>query len=288
MNFIKHRNIFFIISIVTIVIGMALIGVRGLNYGIDFTGGTLIQIDLEKQVPVNEVKKIVSEFDKNASVIHAGKNKEEVIIKSSLSLSRKESGEIFNKFKEKYNLKADQPKQVQAIGASMGNEIRNKALLSIVISSIGILIYITFRFEIDFGLSAIISLVHDILLMFSIYSIFKFPIDSTFIAAILTIIGYSINDTIIIFDRIRENLKITNTRDYENLINSSIKQTIRRTLGTSFTTLVTITLLYVLGVEAIKEFTLPLIIGILIGTYSSIFVASPIWYILKTKKSQTN
>lgn len=286
MDFIKHRKIYFIISATIIAIGLITMAISGLNYGIDFTGGTLIQIDLEKNQPIAEVRKVMNEFDKNAQIIFSGKNKEEVIIKSGLSLDRDKSKEVFNKFKQEFDLKADKPIKSELIGASIGKEIQRKALLSVAISSIGILIYVSLRFELKFGLAAVIALIHDALIMLSIYSIFKLAIDSTFIAAILTIIGYSINDTIIIFDRIRENSNLTKTRDTDKLINTSIKQTLSRTLSTSFTTLITILLLYILGTEAIKEFAFPLMLGVIVGTYSSIFTASPIWYILKTKDAK--
>ncbi|KNF09224.1 protein translocase subunit SecF [Gottschalkia purinilytica] len=283
MNIVKNRNIFFTLSILFIVVGIFMAAFKGLNYGIDFTGGTLIQIDLEKKVPTEDIRKITNEFDKNASIIHAGENKNQVIIKSSLNLNDKQTKEIFNKFKEKYNLKATEADKAESLGSAIGSEIQRNALIAVIAASIGILLYVTFRFEFKFGLSAVISLIHDALFMFSFYSIFRLQIDSTFIAAILTIIGYSINDTIVIFDRIRENSKNTKKENYEELINNSIKQTLRRTMATSFTTLISIMLLYIIGVEAIKGFALPLVVGIIIGTYSSIFIASPIWYILKTR-----
>lgn len=286
MNFIKNRNIFFVISILIIVIGLSLIGVRGLEYGIDFTGGTVVHIDLENHVPVSEIREIVDEFDENASIIHAGDDRQEVIIKSGLDLSRQQSNEMFDKFKQKYNLTSDEPIDAETRKASIGKEMQKRALISVIIASIGILIYTIFRFEFSFGISAVITLIHDALIMISIYSIFKFSVDNTFIAAILTVIGYSVNDTIVIFDRIRENLKTSKSRDYEGLVNTSIKQTLSRTIATSFTTLISIVLLYAFGVEAIKAFALPLMIGVIVGTYSSMFIASPIWYVLKTKKAK--
>lgn len=286
MDLIKNRKIYFIISALVILAGLISMVANGLNYGIDFTGGTLIQINLEKKQPIEQVRKVMDEFDKNAQIIFSGENKEEIIIKSSLSLDRDKSKEVFDKYKSEFKLKADKPMQSELIGASVGKEIQQKALLSVVIASIGILIYVSLRFELKFGLAAVIALIHDALIMLSIYSIFKLTIDSTFIAAILTIIGYSINDTIVIFDRIRENLRLTKTRDMDVLINSSVKQTIVRTLATSFTTLITILLLYILGTEAIREFALPLMLGVIVGTYSSIFIASPLWYIFKTREAK--
>lgn len=286
MNLVKHRKKYFILSAIIIAIGLITMGVRGLNYGIDFTGGTIIQIDLERKESLEDLKKVMSEFDKDAEIIFTGTEKKEIMIKSTLNLTREESANVFQAYKTKFNLKADKPQQVEAIGATIGQEIQRKALLSVLIASLGILIYVSVRFETKFGIAAVLGLIHDVLVMLSIYSILNLTIDSTFIAAILTVIGYSINDTIVIFDRIRENLRITKTRDIDLLINTSVKQTLRRTLATSFTTLVMIGLLYGLGTEAIRAFALPLMLGVLVGTYSSIFISSPIWFILKTRKAK--
>ena len=286
MDIIKQRKKFYIVSAVIIIIGIISMAVNGLNFGIDFTGGTIIQLDLEKQVEIDEVRDVMDEFDKNAEIIFSGDKKEEVIIKSTLNLSREESTKVFEKYKKEFDLKADKPEQVEAIGATIGGEIQRKALLSVIIASVGILIYVSIRFELKFGIAAVLGLIHDVFVMVSIYSIFKLPIDSTFIAAILTVIGYSINDTIVIFDRMRENLKLTRVRDVSALINTSVRQTLRRTLSTSFTTLVMIGLLFILGTEAIRGFALPLMLGVIVGTYSSLFVASPIWYELKTREAK--
>ena len=286
MNLVKHRKKYFILSAIIIIIGLITMGIRGLNYGIDFTGGTIIQINLDKNEPLEDLREVMNEFDKDAEIVFTGTEKKEIIIKSTLNLTREESANVFKAYKTKYNLKADKPEQVEAIGATIGQEIQRKALLSVLIASLGILIYVSIRFELKFGIAAVLGLVHDVLVMLSIYSILNLTIDSTFIAAILTVIGYSINDTIVIFDRIRENLKITKTREVDLLINTSVKQTLRRTLSTSFTTLVMIGLLYALGTEAIRAFALPLMLGVLVGTYSSIFISSPIWYMLKTRKAK--
>ncbi|KPU28014.1 preprotein translocase subunit SecF [Caloranaerobacter sp. TR13] len=288
MNIIRNRNKFFLISLTIIVVGLVMAIVSGLNFGIDFTGGTLLQIDFGKKIPVSEIREITDQFDKNASILHAGDNKEQVIIKTTLDLDNKDRLEIFNKFKEKYNLDDEAFVQSQKFGPSIGGEIRTKALLSVIIATIGMLIYITFRFEFKFGISAIIALIHDVLIALSVYAIFKVPVNSSFVAAILTIVGYSINDTIVVFDRIRENIKIMKKDKYEEIVNKSISQTIVRSINTSFTTLLAIVVLYIFGVEAIKDFALPLIVGIIAGTYSSIFIASPIWYLLKTRVSDRN
>lgn len=288
MNFIQRRNIFFIISALVIVFGLIYGFTTGLNLGLDFTGGTMMQIDFEENIPVEDIRKITDTFDTKASIIHAGTNKKEVIIKSTLDLDNQERKEVFAKFKEAYDLEDEALINSEKFGPSIGSEIQRKAILSVIIATIGMLIYISFRFEVKFGLAAIIALIHDSLVIFAVYAVLNIPLDSTFVAAILTIVGYSINDTIVVFDRIRENLKLMKKEKYEDIVNVSIKQVIPRTINTSFTTLLAIVTLYILGVDAIKDFAFPLIVGIIVGTYSSIFIASPTWYLLKTKLREKN
>lgn len=286
MKVIKNRKIYAIISSAIIIIGLVMFFVNGLNYGIEFTGGTLIQIDMQKFINVDEVRKIMDEFDKNASIVHAGENKEEIMIKSTQDLPNDQVKMIQSAFVEKYDLDKDNF-QSQNIGPTMGDEIKNKALLSTVIATILMLAYISWRFEFQFGLSAILALVHDILIMISVYAIFKIPVNSAFIAAILTVVGYSINDTIVIFDRIREELKLHPKDGIGNTIDSSIKKSLVRTINTSLTTFIAILILYLLGVEDIRILAFPLMIGIICGTYSSLFIASPILYELKIRKIKT-
>ncbi len=285
---ISKRNIYFIISLAFILIGLILIPIRGLNVGIDFSGGTLLQIELGRNVEVSEIRELTDGFDTGASIVHAGEDKTQVIIRTTRDLTNQERYEVFSTFQEKYDLSDDDFIYQQKFEPSIGSEIQSKAVLSVIIASIGILIYITFRFELLFGIAAVAALMHDVLIGVSVYSILQIPINSSFIAAMLTIVGYSINDTIVVFDRIRENTKLMRKAKYEDIIDNSISQTIVRSINTSATTLFTITALYIFGVEAIREFALPLIVGILAGTYSSIFIASPIWYLLKTRKSDTN
>jgi len=284
MDIIKNRKIFFSISLAIIIFGMIMMGINGLNRGIDFEGGTLIQIKIGKKVSVDEIKEITNKFDKEASIVHSGDNKDEVQIKSKKDFDNKQVNEIFSEFKRKYKLKDNDLIQSQKFGPTMGKEIRRKALLSAAIAVVAMLIYISWRFEFKFAISAIIALVHDVLITLSVYSIFRIPVNGSFIAAILTILGYSINDTIVIFDRIRENRRLSRKDPYEKTINDSIKQSLVRTINTSITTLITIVLLYILGVEDIKILAFPLIIGVIAGTYSSVFIASPLWYVFKSKK----
>ncbi|WP_053957017.1 protein translocase subunit SecF [Inediibacterium massiliense] len=288
MNIISKKKIWFSLSIAVIVIGLIMGMFQGFNLGIDFTGGTMMQVYLGKTVPVNEIKTEISKFDLDAEIIHVGDQKEEIIIKTKKDLNTNQRQEVFEVLKAKYNLNDKDFRQAEQFGPSMGSEIQRKALISIGIAAIGMLIYITFRFEIKFGASAILALIHDILVVLAIFAIFRIPLNSSFVAAMLTIVGYSINDTIVVFDRIRENMRYMKKRNYEEVVDMSINQTITRTINTSLTTLITIIVLYIFGVEAIKAFTLPLILGVAIGTYSSIFIASPIWVTLKEWESKKN
>jgi preprotein translocase SecF subunit len=283
MRIAERFKLWICISLVIIVAGFGMIAVNGFNLGIDFTGGTMMQINLHKaEVPVSDVQDLIAEFDLEAEIVHAGQTKEEVIIKTGKSLSNEDRVQIFNKFVEAYDLDVDNDlREANQFGPSVGKELQSKAMTSILIASVGMLIYITFRFEIIYGVTAIIALVHDVLVLLSVYALFGIPVNSSFIAAVLTIVGYSINDTIVVFDRVRENVKIMKRASFEEIANTSLKQTITRSINTSLTTLLVIGSLYFLGVESIKEFALPLLAGVITGTYSSIFIASPLWAAIK-------
>lgn len=283
LKIIEKRNLFFILSGLVILVGVVMFFVKGFNQGIDFTGGTTLQIDMKKEVPVSEIRTITDEIDKSASIIHVGDRHEEILIKTSKDLSNQERLAFFEKFKTTYGLSDADLIQSTQFEPSIGREIQQKAFISILVATLCMLIYITFRFEFKFGVSAVVALVHDVLVALSVYLVLQLTVDSSFIAAILTIVGYSINDTIVVFDRIRENKKTASKKDYVKLIDKSISQTIVRTINTSVTTLTTITCLYIFGVEAIKNFALPLMVGVAVGTYSSIFIASPCWYLMSTK-----
>lgn len=285
MKIVEKSKLWMGISALVILAGLVFALISGLNLGIDFTGGTILQIDLGKSFSTQEIREITDEFDKEASITYAGEEKSEVQIKTKLDLSRAESMEIFNKFKEKYGLDTEDLLSTQKVGPAIGEQLKKQAVISLAAAAVGMLLYITYRFEFKFGVVATTALLHDVLVVLAVYAILQIPINTSFIAAILTIVGYSINATIVIFDRIRENRgfmkKGTSLAD---LVDLSINQTMARSINTSLTTLFTIGMIYILGVSAIKEFALPLIVGIVAGTYSSVLIAGPLWAIWKGRE----
>lgn len=278
----EKSKIWFIISTILIIISLGSLLIQGLNFGIDFIGGTIITIDLNTQFETEEVRSIVDVFDESADITNAGEDKTQIIISTKEDLSTKERQALFGGFQEKYTLEDSDLLSIDTVSPSIGAEVTRNAIIASIVAVVLMLAYITFRFEFLFGLTAVLALVHDLIIVLGIYSLFQIQVNSPFIAAILTILGYSINDTIVVFDRIRENRNKFGKYDYENLIDTSISQTFQRSINTSITTLLAITAIYFLGVQAIKDFALPLIVGIITGTYSSIFVASTLWYKIKT------
>ncbi|WP_094547214.1 protein translocase subunit SecF [Petroclostridium xylanilyticum] len=277
MNLIKSSKIFFIVSAIVILAGIATILVAGLNQDIDFAGGTAMHVRIGKQFDNNEINAIVTDAIGIApsSIQKVGEG-DEVIIKTK-EIDTIQRDKVFQALKQKYGLDQKDLFSTDNVNPTIGNELKYQALMASLIASILMLIYITFRFEFKSGVAAVIALIHDVLVMLTVYAVFRIPINTSFIAAILTILGYSINDTIIVFDRIRENRKYMKKEEFSNVVNKSIWQTMARSINTSLTTLLTITVLYILGVQSIKDFAFPLIVGIVSGTYSSIFIASPIW-----------
>lgn len=288
MEIIHRKKIWFAISAIIILTALLFAAIGGVNTGIDFTGGTIMEFDFHQQVSVNEVRQVTDSFDTDASINFIGADQEQVQIRTIVDLNHQERMDVFGQFQERYGIVENDFLRAEQFGPTIGQEIQNRAYLSILIAAIGMLIYITFRFELSFGLAAIVALIHDILIVVSVFIIFRIPINSPFVAAMLTVLGYSINDTIVVFDRIRENRKLMKKFDFISLTTESIQQTLKRSIYTSVTTLVTIVALYILGVPMIKDFALPLIAGIISGTYSSIFIASPVWVMIKERSKDPN
>lgn len=283
-SFIKHRKIFYIVSVSIIVIGLLWSVIFGMNYGIDFTGGTTIQVDLGKQVAIEDIEKTLKDYELDPQIIYAGEGNTQVVIKTIKSLDNAGRNEVINTLEQAYGITEDDVLASEQFGPSVGDELKVNALKAIIIASIGMLIYIIFRFKSwKYGFSAVAGVVHDVLIVIAFYAIFGFTVNNPFIAAILTLVGYSINDTIVIFDRIREN-KALHTRDNSEVnIDRSINQTLNRTIMTSLTTLVVMVPLCIMVSSSIREFIIPLMVGVIVGCCSSIFICSPLYYDLCKK-----
>ncbi len=279
LHFIRHRKIFYIISIVIMVVGLAFGVVRGLNYGIDFTGGTMIQMDMGKEVAIADVKDAVKDHKLKPEIIYSGDNNEQIVIRTIKALNSDERYEVIQSINTAFGTTDEDVVAEELFGPSVGKELRNNAILAVVIAAICMLIYIRFRFsQWKFGGAALLGVLHDVLIVLSFYAIFNVTVNNPFIAGILTVVGYSINDTIVIFDRIRENLKYMKKGNTEELIDQSITQTLGRSLMTSVTTLIVMVPLLFMAGDAIRAFVLPLMVGIIAGAYSSIAVCSPLYY----------
>lgn len=281
-SIIKYRKIYYIVSIILIVGGLAVGGIRGFSYGIDFTGGTMLHIDMGKQVSSEKIKEVMKNHKINVSqmeLVYAGKGNKEVIIKTNESLSGNERESITNDMKSTFGLKKESVLASEHFGASVGKELKHNALKAVLLAAIGMFIYIRLRFrQWKFGGAALLGVLHDVLIVIAFYAIFRVTVNNPFIAAILTVVGYSINDTIVIFDRIRENLRFMRRGGLEELVDTSINQTLSRSIMTSMTTVVVMIPLYMLAGSSIREFVLPLIIGVAVGCLSSVFVCSPLYY----------
>ena len=282
---IKNRKIFYSISVVIICLGLIFGIAKGFNYGIDFTGGTMIQLEMGQQVEIDEVKDVIADYELDPTIVYAGKGNTQIVIKTIKDLKSADRTKVVDTITEKYNLDETAIMASEEFGPTVGKDLRHNAVKSIIIAAICMLLYIRFRFKTwKYGLSAISGLVHDILITLSLYAIFGFSINNPFVAGILTVVGYSINDTIVVFDRIRENTAFFKKKETVDLIDTSINQTLGRSIMTSVTTLVVMVPLFIMASSELREFLIPLIIGVTAGTYSSIFMCSPIFYELTRKE----
>jgi len=287
-RFIKKRKIFYIFSITIIIVGLVFGFVGGMNYGIDFTGGTMIQVDMHKTVDIKDVEDAISEYIDDVSIIYAGEDNTQVVIKTIESLDNNERAKVIDVLEDTFGITDKDVLASEQFGPSVGDELKLNAIKAVIIASIGMLLYIILRFKSwQYGLSAIIGVLHDVLLVIAFYCIFGFTVNNPFIAAILTLVGYSINDTIVIFDRIRENRKLLKKNNLETNIDGSINSTLNRTIMTSLTTLLVMIPLCIMVSASIREFIIPLMIGVIIGCYSSIFICSPLLYDLSKGEEES-
>ncbi len=293
-SFYKHRWIYISVAIVVILAGIVSFFVSGLNIDIDFKGGTSIVFNtMSDSATKEEIEQIVRDnVDVKGSVVvqPSMEKPTEYTIKMQ-SLSTEESDKVINALKEKYVPSEENfdDYSISSFTAAYGKQLAGEAIWAVVIALILMLVYITFRFEFLQGVCAVIGLLHDTLIMLAVYTIFMVPVNSSFIAVILTILGYSINNTIVVFDRVRENKKFARKETTEEIVDKSLNGTLMRSINTTITTFIMVVCLYIFGGTSIKEFSFPLMIGLIGGAYSSLFIVAPVWAMMKggNKPTQT-
>ncbi len=277
LSLMSQSKRFGILSVVVVILSLGIILTKGFNYGIDFAGGTLVQVQYEGKAPIKEIRSAIS-HDKHyesASVTYFGSD-DEIVIRTKTS-SKALGEDVGDKMRAllkdtgKYEIR-----RVDMVGAKVGSELREKGLMSMLLAIIGILIYVSFRFEWRFAVASVMALVHDVTIAMGAVVLFNIEVNLDTLAALLTILGYSLNDTIIVFDRIREGIKTIKNPDLGDIIDESVTRTLSRTTLTSLTTFFVVFTLWMFGGEIIHGFGFTLLVGIIVGTYSSIFVASPI------------
>ena len=281
-DIIGKRKIWYAISSLLIIASLFFMVTRGFNMGIDFTGGTIMDLRFEKAVNINDVRAVLNEYDLSNSTIQlsgetSSSTESENVMIRTVDLEEQERKEVMAALTDK--LGAYQVLREEKVGATMGTELIMNAIYATIISWLLIIAYVSYRFEFKFGISAVLGLAHNVIIVLGAFALTQRQIDSSFVAALLTIIGYSINDTIVIFDRIRENLKLhfRKNGDIVELVNTSIYQTMTRSIYTVSTVLFATFALYFFGGDTTKDFAFALLIGFFCGAYTSIFIASPLW-----------
>ncbi len=276
-NFMGSSKIAMVLSVVMVLASLALLLTKGLNYGVDFAGGTIVQVKYVGDAPIDTMRaklKTTSLFH-DATITEFG-SPDEVIIRLKTS-SKSVSNDIGDQAREVLQGTGDfEIRRVDMVGPKVGNELKEKGIMSMVLAIAGILIYVAFRFEWRFAVASVIALVHDVTIALGMISLFSIDVNLDVLAALLTILGYSLNDTIIVFDRIREGITDSKSTDLGEVINESVTKTLSRTTLTSLTTFFVVLTLFMFGGEIIHAFAFTMLVGVVVGTYSSIFVASPV------------
>ncbi|KPL16619.1 MAG: preprotein translocase subunit SecF [candidate division Zixibacteria bacterium SM23_81] len=277
-DFVNKRKIAFLFSAALIVLGVISLAVhRGPSFSIDFAGGTLLQIQFENDLSVQEIRSALEKIGwADAEIQKFSQGNEFLIRVKKQEVGTMVGDQIKSALSQNFPDNEFQVRREEKVGPKIGEELKSKAVWAILYAMIGILIYISWRFEFKFAVGAIVALFHDVLITVGIFSLLNKEISLAIVAALLTIVGYSLNDTIVVFDRIREDLALMRSQTYEAIINASINQTLGRTVITSLTTFLVVVCLFTLGGEVIHDFAFALMIGVIVGTYSSIFVASPV------------
>ena len=282
VNFLKYKILGVVVSVLIIIVGSVMIGVKGLNLGIDYKSGSDITISTEEKVTEKDLKADLKELGYSASEITV--LDDETVIRINKSFTGEEVKEVNSYFEEKYDAKVN----IGVVTNVVKKELVKNAIISVLLALVGIIIYVSFRFKFSYAVGGVLALMHDVAIMFALFALFRLEVDSMFIAAVLAIIGYSINDTIVSFDRIRENIKNTDSKklnkdNIEELVNRSIQETFSRTLFTSITTLIPVVALTFLGSREIITFNLAMLVGLVAGTYSSIFISTVVFLAIEKK-----
>ncbi|HEY5790523.1 MAG TPA: protein translocase subunit SecF [Gammaproteobacteria bacterium] len=287
IDFLGKRRIAYVLSLVLMLLAAGSLATRGLSFGIDFTGGTLVELGYPQAVELDDVRQVLRDNGFASAVVQHFGSSRDVLIRlapraevSSADLS----SQVFRALQQASGAAVDL-RRVEFVGPQVGGELTEQGGLAMLYALLGILIYVGFRFEYRFALGAVAALVHDVLITLGVFSVAQIDFDLSVLAAILAVIGYSLNDTIVVFDRIRENFRKVRKGTTVEIMNGALNQTLSRTLMTSGTTLLVLLALYLVGGEVIRSFALALIIGIVVGTYSSVYVASPMTLVLGVSRS---
>ncbi|RMB04030.1 preprotein translocase subunit SecF/SecD/SecF fusion protein [Thermoactinomyces vulgaris] len=287
-DIVKHRKKIFILTLLIVAVSIISLFVRGLNLGVDFVSGTRLDIHVKPNVDLEKARTVLTGLGYHDPDVRTGGSENEfVFFRVSHSMERNQINQIEAAFEKAFQ--TDVNIQAQTVSPVVGRETAMNAIKAVLIASIFIIIYVAIRFEFRFAVSAVLALLYDVMFVVGTFSLFQIEVDLVFIAAVLTIVGYSINDTIVIFDRIRENMKQENPAKWDDLaaiVNNSIMQTLVRSINTVLTVVFAALLLWLLGGESIRNFSLALLLGLISGAYSSIFVASPLWVTWKWKSMQ--
>ena len=282
IQFLKYKKITLFISLIFCIISFFSLFINGLNFGIDFKGGSLIEVRSDESINISDVRSRLSLLNLGDVQIQNFGSEKNILVRVEASSSENNSSVLSSITNELQTFGEIQ--RTEVVGPKISSELIQKGILAII-SAVGLMLfYIWIRFEWQFSLGAVLALIHDVIITIGIFSFFQIEFNLSIIAALLTIIGYSMNDTVVVYDRIRENLRKYKKQDLYELINSSINQTLSRTVLTSFTTLLALFSLYILGGQVIRGFTFAMIIGVFIGTYSSTFIASQLLHILGVKR----
>lgn len=286
-DYIKHRKIYFAITIALVIVSVLLLSFRGLNLGIDFTQGTRVEISSENQIKEADVRSVIEDAGIDAEEIDGIQFAQGGKL-ANVTFVGEFSQDQISEMKQTIEAQYDKEPSISTVSAQVGQEIARNAIYAVLLASLGIVIYVSFRFQPLYGIATVLALLHDALMIIAFFSLFQIEVNLYFIAAVLTIIGYSVNDTIVTFDRVRENLGLAEKGgrkvsfdELAHIVNESIQQTIIRSINTVVTVIMTAAALYIFGSEAIRGFSLALLVGLIMGMYSSIFIAAQLWLVMK-------